>query len=288
MSRALSVRHGSFGRASLYELDRAFVRHVHREAHLLFFLGGALSEIVIGNRPFLTDQALAVAVNPWEPHGFAPVRRDGSGHFLIFYFNPDWMRSLKLTPAASGPLFAAPTVRLTPRLRAIRDDICQMLVDGICDPAVFETLLIDLVTAVEDSAPRRQLDGPQLDGRQTCAGNWSGIDFRLRKSFAALAPGLPAAANLSSVARSSGLSRAHFFKLFREQLGLTPSVYVNALRIETALEQIARKEASITTISDELGFSCQSAFTRFFSAHVGMSPTDYRRAVQVMHSPAVA
>jgi AraC-like DNA-binding protein len=148
---------------------------------------------------------------------------------------------------------------------------------------MFETLLVDLLTEMEESCPP-----PRADAQPAPAVNWSGIDFRLRKSIAALSPGLPAAANLETVARNSGLSRAHFFKLFREQLGLTPIVYVNALRIETALDQIVRKETSITTISDELGFSCQSAFTRFFSAHVGMSPTDYRRAVQVMRTPAAA
>jgi len=33
-----------------------------------------------------------------------------------------------------------------------------------------------------------------------------------------------------------------------------------------------------------LGFSSPSVFTRFFAGHVGMAPTDYRRAVKVLRS----
>lgn len=38
----------------------------------------------------------------------------------------------------------------------------------------------------------------------------------------------------------------------------------------------------MTEIGFDLGFSSQSAFTRFFSANVGMAPTDYRRAALVL------
>ena len=40
MSTALAVRHGSFGRAALYKLNRAFLTHAHRESHLTFWVHG--------------------------------------------------------------------------------------------------------------------------------------------------------------------------------------------------------------------------------------------------------
>ena len=40
MSRALSVYHGHFGRATLYELNRPMTTHAHREGHLIFYVGG--------------------------------------------------------------------------------------------------------------------------------------------------------------------------------------------------------------------------------------------------------
>jgi AraC-like DNA-binding protein len=276
MSRALSVCHGAFGRASLYELDRPLIRHAHREAHLLFFLSGSPGQVQIGDHFFRMNRSTAVAVNPWESHGFVPDKAQGPGLFLIFYFNPDWLRTAMPDHPSQPGLFASPEVLLTPRLHVLRDEICHMLSVGVSDSQIFEARLIRLLEALGEGRPQREEGRPRpFDA------NWGALDFRLRKSISVLSPGLPATFNLASVARSSGLSRAHFFKLFREQLGLTPIVYMNALRIETALVHIARKEISIMTISDELGFSCQSAFTRFFASHVGMPPTDYRRAVQV-------
>ena len=41
MSRALAVFHGRFGRATVYQLNRPFNVHAHREGHLIFHVGGA-------------------------------------------------------------------------------------------------------------------------------------------------------------------------------------------------------------------------------------------------------
>jgi AraC-like DNA-binding protein len=280
MSRALSVCHGVFGRASLYELDRPLVRHAHREAHLLFFLGGHPGEIAVGERAFRADGTNAVAVNPWEEHGFMPSDGRRAGVYLIFYFNPEWLKAQRAISSVQRPFFPAPLVVMNAVLRELQDEICQILIESKSSRNALEGHLSRLL---------QQLDCEGTGRNQPCEsthlGNWNGVDFRLRKSIATLSSGRPASANLTEVARSSGLSRAHFFKLFREQLGLTPVVYSNALRIETAIAQIARKQASITMISEELGFSCQSAFTRFFTAHVGMPPTDYQRAVEVMGTP---
>jgi AraC-like DNA-binding protein len=283
MSRALSVCHGIFGRASLYELDRPLVRHAHRDAHLLFFLGGSPGEVAVGDRRFQTNQSTAIAINPWDEHGFSPLRRMGAGLFLIFYLSPEWLKASRAVSVSRTPFFVSPVVPLTSAMQELRDEICQMLVDGVSSRTALELRLSRLMQAFDTN-------GAQMDlcGESHCQGNWSSIDFRLKKSITALSSVRTAAVNLADIARGSGLSRAHFFKLFREQLGLTPVVYANVLRIETAIDQIARKRASITMISNELGFSCQSAFTRFFAAHVGMPPTDYQRAVQVMEIRADA
>ena len=62
MSRALSACHGPFGRATIYELDRPLIRHAHREAHLLFFLGGAPGAITVRHHSVSVDRQTVVAV----------------------------------------------------------------------------------------------------------------------------------------------------------------------------------------------------------------------------------
>ena len=80
------------------------------------------------------------------------------------------------------------------------------------------------------------------------------------------------------VARSVGLSRPHFFALFKEQTSLTPNVYWNTLRMQEALRQLQWSREPLTSVAWNLGFTTQGNFTRFFRDHAGVPPTLYREA----------
>jgi AraC-like DNA-binding protein len=54
------------------------------------------------------------------------------------------------------------------------------------------------------------------------------------------------------------------------------------MRIERALDRLMGSQASVTDIGFELGFSSQSHFTHFFSANVGIAPTQYRTIARVV------
>jgi AraC-like DNA-binding protein len=82
---------------------------------------------------------------------------------------------------------------------------------------------------------------------------------------------------LDTIARDVGLSRPHFYKLFRQHVGLTPNVYLNTLRMEAAISRLTTTSDAVTTIGLDLGFASQASFTRFFVSNVGIAPTDYRR-----------
>ena len=108
------------------------------------------------------------------------------------------------------------------------------------------------------------------------------IDFRVRNSMRLMEELLGANIELDAVARGAGLSRPHFYKLFRTQTGLTPNLYVNTLLMEHAIDRLVGSEISVADIGYDLGFSSQSGFTRFFAANVGMAPTKYRQVAHVL------
>jgi AraC-like DNA-binding protein len=107
-------------------------------------------------------------------------------------------------------------------------------------------------------------------------------DFRVRKSIKLMSESPGAEIELDSIAREAGLSRPHFYRLFRTQTGVTPNLYLNTLIMEQALDALVSTEVPIADIGFDLGFSSQSGFTRFFAANVGMAPTEYRRAAKVL------
>src|ERR1700690_1830909 len=85
MSRALAVFHGHFGRATVYQLNRPFNVHAHREGHLIFHVGGTPGCIEGLARPWPLREDTVVAVNPWEPHNFLPKDLGNGPLFSVLY-----------------------------------------------------------------------------------------------------------------------------------------------------------------------------------------------------------
>ena len=104
-------------------------------------------------------------------------------------------------------------------------------------------------------------------------------DYRIGRALRHMREGATEAIDLDDVAKASGLSRPHFNHLFRSCTGVSPRVYVNALRVETAVGRLRHDDSEIGSISDDLGFSAQGNFTRFFRQHTGTSPNQYRRVM---------
>ena len=122
----------------------------------------------------------------------------------------------------------------------------------------------------------------QIEGRAIRRAIEGVTDFRVRKSIRLIEEGPGADVELDAVARESGLSRPHFYKLFRTQTGLTPNLFLNTILMERALDRLVRSVVPVAEIGYDLGFSSQSGFTKFFSANVGMAPSDYRRVALVL------
>ena len=73
MTHALAVRHGQFGRACLYRMNKALATHAHREGHLTFLVQGVPFRQRIADEVFDGCGVEAVAINPWEPHDLQRV-----------------------------------------------------------------------------------------------------------------------------------------------------------------------------------------------------------------------
>ena len=56
MSRAVAAVHGQFGRAVIYNLNRPFNIHAHREGHLIFHLAGDNDGVLVFGRSLPSEQ----------------------------------------------------------------------------------------------------------------------------------------------------------------------------------------------------------------------------------------
>jgi len=272
MSRALAVFHGRFGRATVYQLNRAFNTHAHREGHLIFHIGGAPALIdVCGERQRLAEDAV-VAVNPWEPHNFIPFDLGNGAIFFVLYVNAEWFAP----DAANSCRLRFGRTRF--RRTAALDKHLRRTAALVCGAPSLKSLDSELRTLIDvcydESWQQAEATEPRSAATIT--------DFRVRKCIKLMSESPGAEIELDSIARESGLSRPHFYRLFRAQTGVTPHLYLNTLIMEQALDVLVATDAAIADIGFDLGFSSQSAFTRFFAANVGMAPTDYRRVAKVL------
>ncbi|GLR84333.1 helix-turn-helix domain-containing protein [Bradyrhizobium iriomotense] len=275
MSRALAIFHGRFGRATVYQLNRPFNIHAHREGHLIFHVGGMSACIDVCDHRFQLDETSVVAVNPWEPHNFLPSDLDAGAIFFVLYVNAEWFAPD--APGADRLRFGRTQFKRTPAL----DKHIRRTAALVCGAPSLSSL---------DSELRRLIDicydesWQQAEIARDARAAGAVTDFRVRKCIKLMSESPGAEMELDTIARESGLSRPHFYRLFRTQTGVTPHLYLNTLIMEQALEALVASEAPIADIGFDLGFSSQSGFTRFFAANVGMAPTDYRRAAKVLRA----
>lgn len=268
MSTALAVRHGPFGRAALYKLNRSFLTHAHREGHLTFWVRGQPACITVSGEPLPLDLGNALAINPWQPHSFDPGDFDDSTIALVLYIRPDWFRGDGL--GGQRLEFGRPMLAKSGLVDRLVGRVVAQLIGE--DPSNgFDGHLFDLSAACQEQTWDCGAERIAVDRRQLYR------DFRIRNSIRLMQERIGDELAIDTIARDAGLSRPHFYKLFRQHVGITPNIYLNTLRMETAIDRLTQTADAVTTIGLDLGFASQASFTRFFTTNVGVPPSDYRR-----------
>jgi AraC-like DNA-binding protein len=239
MSRALAVFHGRFGRATVYQLNRPFNIHAHREGHLIFHVGGRSACIDVSDGRYELTEGSVVAVNPWEPHNFLPSDLEGGAVFFVLYVNAEWFAPD--APGADRLRFGRTqftrSVALDKHIRHAAALVCGAPSLNSLDGELRSLIDICYDESWQQAATARD---PRANGSVT--------DFRVRKCIKMMSESPGAEIELDTIARESGLSRPHFYRLFRTQTGVTPHLYLNTLMMEQALEALVASAFSLPAL----------------------------------------
>lgn len=285
VSSAVKIFQGRFGRVALLDMNAPLVGHAHHHCHILIKAGGADSAFrVRGQLAPLTDD-LAVLVNAWEHHAYehtAPERT----LILALYIEPGWLAEIQRSLAQSGHphFFSQSTVQLNANTRKnIEEFVLELWWADEVSPMRLEHLLFDLIIEVIESSSGWRDLASLLRSRPPSA-----MDPRIRRAIAQMRQDVGQDFDADALANQAGLSRAHFFSLFQRDTQVTPLVYANVLRFEAAVQRLTHGPDAVGDIAYDLGFSAPSHFARFFRAHLGITPTDYRRKVNLFEPPVEA
>ena len=230
-------------------------RHTHRLASLSFVLAGSYLERC-GRQALTRRPATLVLHPPQECHAV-----DYHDEVRILSVQIDSTRLAYIrehTPALDLPLSCR-----TERITRLGRQIYQEFRRGDATSALsIEGLVLELIaegsrggTIVSRGKPPRWLKRAEEFLRT----NFS-------KPFA-----------LDEVAGIVGVHPVHLARVFRRQKGCTVGEYVRHLRVDFALRQLSETENSISDIAAAAGFADHSHLTRTIKAHLGFTPSEYRK-----------
>jgi len=268
MTESIRLFRGPFGHVSLLSVGGNLVTHAHQEVHIVIWLAGSSGTMTVGGREVAPEPGVAIGINSFEPHNHIFAEGENPGEFLAFYIDWDWLaerRGLR----SGRPAFADPLICLAPWLADAARLLPHRLLHG--DDALVGYEVERFIDHVMDTAEATR---PQ-DGARAARG---ASDFRIRKALALMEANVGERICFDDVARSVGLSRPHFFALFKEQMSVTPNVYWNTLRIAEAMRCLQSSDETMISVACTLGFTSQGNFSRFFREHTGVPPTVYREA----------
>jgi AraC family transcriptional regulator len=95
--------------------------------------------------------------------------------------------------------------------------------------------------------------------------------------------------DVPTLAHVGSCATFHFHRVFRAVVGEPVMAYVRRLRLERAARELKQSDAKIVEVALRAGFDAHEAFSRAFSSHFGVSPSEYRKthAANVSSPPEV-
>lgn len=121
----------------------------------------------------------------------------------------------------------------------------------------------------------------QTQARKLLYANCKGLELNNPLAYAInyIHDNLHTKISLNKVAQKACMSRANFFKKFREITGETPSQYILKGRIKLAMDILKRKNTSVSDACFGAGFENASHFATAFKKEVGISPIHYKKSI---------
>lgn len=83
--------------------------------------------------------------------------------------------------------------------------------------------------------------------------------------------------SVASLASRMGLSGRHFARLFSQEVGVTPAVWVEETRVATARRLLEAGDAAPKQVASQCGFADVDTLRRAFQRQVGITPAEYRK-----------
>jgi AraC-like DNA-binding protein len=271
VEKAVWILQGDFGRATVNFISRPLVAHAHSQFQFLFKLGGNDCRFRIGDEDCTLTADRAICLNPWMEHAKSGSD-DTPSLILSLVIEAPWLRAqLKVPDGGTAQIFPQHVIVITPDVRHHVNRIAAAITNHLLahDDGCM-SILEDLVTALG-----RDFADPAVTAHIRPSGR--PVDFRIRKALDFIRQSSATNPTVAQVAAHVGLSRSRFFEQFRRCMGISPLHYIDWVRMSHAIQLLGESTKPLADIAAQLGFDEHSNFTRFFTQHMGVPPSEFRR-----------
>jgi AraC-like DNA-binding protein len=84
---------------------------------------------------------------------------------------------------------------------------------------------------------------------------------------------------LKNIAKTAGLSTSSLYRLFKNELGVSPVEFVMLEKIKLAKRYLTDKDVYIKNVAYEAGFEDNNYFIRLFKHYEGITPKQYQQLI---------
>jgi AraC-like DNA-binding protein len=106
------------------------------------------------------------------------------------------------------------------------------------------------------------------------------ITDRIRKALLYIGKNIDNIITIDELTELCCLSKDHFIRLFKKEMQVTPTQYINQKKIEKAQLMIIAGDQSMKDIAYRLSFENVSYFNRLFKRYTGVTPVHYKKQLQ--------
>ena len=280
MEFALDAANRIYYQSDHLEISSAVTQTEHYPAHyhtnqfqLELVVNGA-TECGIGRRRYAVPQASFSVVNPAVEH-YNVTPHWKHALFIIFphhLLDETAWQSYRLL---SRPVaFSDVVARCTTDLSAI---VNLLFAEAASPERPGHRLLLDTALVQLSVTLLRALYGNH-SGRAVAASTATAAQTQIARAVDLIHSAFQTDLSLDDLAHAAAMSRYHFLRCFKTQVGATPYAYLQQVRAQRAAALLRSSSRTITEIALDCGFASPSRFSDAFRRRYGCTPSAYRQA----------
>jgi len=238
---------------------------------------------IVVDDEYITRESFACILD-WDKIGFRVVGTFSDGLDAYNYIEENKNVHLVISdikmPVMSGLNFIE-------KLHKNYPDIIVILISGFSDFEYVRTAIkykafdyLQKPTSYDDivdafSRAKKELDGKYLGENK--------YDNKITVALAYIENHISDDISLEYVAEHIGMSSVYFSKYFKQNTGKKYIEYIKEKRINLAMKYLSDPTLKINEICDMVGYKSMHHFLKVFKEHLGISPSDYRKKLELLN-----